>query len=177
MAAEKKVIWEKPNSWRLEIEPIVKPDGSAGQRACVRHPGAVVLIPLTAEREVLMLKQYRYSVDETIWEVPAGTREWDEEWLVCAQRELREEAGVRAETFTHLGDIWPAPGLSDEVLRLYVAQGLTADPLPADFDEEIEVVAVPLDEVVGMAYDGRLQDAKSNVAILRTAHYLKEQVA
>lgn len=172
MAAEKKILWEKPNSWRLEIEPIVKPDGTVGERACVRHPGAVVLIPLTAAGEVLMLKQYRYSVGQTIWEVPAGTREWDEEWLICAQRELREEAGVRAETFTHLGDIWPAPGISDEMLRLYLARGLAADPLPADFDEEIEVVAVALEDAVVMAYDGRLQDAKSNVAILRTAHYL-----
>lgn len=174
MDNQKRVLWVKPHSWRLEVEPQLQPDGSMGERACIRHPGAVVLVPLTKDGEVLLLKQYRYSVNQTIWEVPAGTRGWEEAWLHCAQRELQEEAGVRAERFIHLGDIWPAPGLSDEMMRLYLAQGLTADPLPADFDEQIEVTAVPLAEAVTMAYDGRLQDAKSNVAILRTAHYLQQ---
>lgn len=177
MADQKRIIWEKEGAWRFEVEPRTKPDGRVAERPVIRHPGAAVLVPLTAEQDVLMIRQYRYAVDQVIWEVPAGTREWDEDWLVCAQRELREEAGVRAKTFTHIVDFWPSPGLSDEVLRVYLAEGLIADPLPADFDEQIEVVSVPLPEVVAMAYDGRLQDAKTIASILRTAHYLNQQRA
>ncbi len=106
-------------------------------------------------------------------ELPAGTRGWQEDWLVCAQRELREETGQRAEKLTDLGEIWPAPGLSNERMRLYVAQELSADPLPGDADEQIEVTPMLLSELVTMTYDGRIQDAKSIVGILKTAAFLQ----
>ena len=104
--------------------------------------------------------------------MPAGTRGWDEDWLVCAQRELREETGHRAETFTPLGQLWPAPGISDELMQLYLAETLSLAPLPGDEDEAIELTPMPLAELVEMAWNGRLQDAKSVVGILRTAHFL-----
>jgi ADP-ribose pyrophosphatase len=135
----------------------------------------VVLIPLveTADgHQVLMIRQYRAAIAESLLELPAGTKGWQEDWLVCAQRELREETGYRAETFTVLGQIWPAPGSSSELMTLYVATGLTSDPLPMDVDEEIELVPMALMELGAMAKDGRLQDAKSIAGILRTLHYL-----
>ena len=119
-----------------------------------------------------MLRQYRHVLDQTILELPAGTRDWDEDWLTCAQRELREETGYRAEKFTPLGHIWPAPGISDELMHLYLAEILTPDPLPGDEDEAIEVTPMLLNDLVEMAWNGRMQDAKSVVGILRTAHYL-----
>lgn len=146
------------------------------EKGVVDHPGSVLLVPvrpLPDDYELLMLRQYRHALDQTILELPAGTRGWQEEWLVCAQRELREETGYRAERFTDLGEIWPAPGLSNERMRLYVAQELSADPLPGDADEQIEVTPMRLSDLVTMAYDGRIQDAKSIVGILRTTAFLQ----
>ena len=151
------IVWQKKGSWRLEVDE--------QGRAAVRHPGAVVLLPLPTAETVLLLRQYRHALSQTIWELPAGTRGWDEDWLACAQRELREETGYQAAVFTHLGDVWPAPGISDELMRLYAAQQLTPAPLPPDEDEEIELVELPLAEAQAMIADGRIRDGKSIIAL------------
>jgi ADP-ribose pyrophosphatase len=166
------VIWQT-DSWRLELKEQILPDGRTHQKAVVVHPGAVVLVPLI-DNQVVMLRQYRLALDETIWELPAGTRHWGEDWLVCAQRELREETGYRAARFVSLGEIWPAPGVSDERMALYLALELTPDPLNPDEDEQFERRLRPLAELVGMAMDGRLEDAKSIIGILRAARHLEE---
>lgn len=119
-----------------------------------------------------MIRQYRLALGRSILELPAGTRDPGEDWLACARRELREEAGYRAENWTPLGKVWPAPGITDELMAVYLAADLHHDPLPADPDEEIELAPYPLDQLVGMAIDGRLQDAKSVVAILRARAHL-----
>lgn len=168
-----KIQWQG-TSWRLRVEEILLPDGTRLERGHIEHPGAVVLVPLAGDT-VFMLRQYRPSLKQTILELPAGTRGWDEPWEVCAQRELREETGYRAANLTPLGRVWPAPGVSDEVMAIYLATGLTPDPLPADADEEFEVVPTPLGELVRMALDGRLQDAKSIAAVLRTEAYLEKR--
>jgi ADP-ribose pyrophosphatase len=168
------IIWQG-DSWYLREDTRLLADGTAVTRGIIVHPGSVVLVPLRpspAGPELLMLRQYRQTLGQTILELPAGTRHWDEPWLDCAQRELREETGCRAATFTSLGQIWPAPGLTDETMHIFLAQTLTPDPLPGDVDETIEVTPMPLAEVVAMAQDGRLQDAKSVVAVWRTAVYL-----
>lgn len=173
MSEKNRIIWQKAGSWRLRVE--TAPDSSQ-ERAFIEHPGAVVLVPLREGPdgpELLMLRQYRRALDETILELPAGTRGRDEDWLVCAQRELREETGCRADAFTLLVEFWPTPGLSNEWMQLYLATGLQPDPLPQDDDEEIEVVAMPLAELVEMASDGRIHDAKSIIGILRAAQQVK----
>ncbi len=169
------LLWQQEDSWRLRLDKLQLPNGRFLQKAAVEHPGAVVLVPLRASAngtELLMLRQYRHVLDQTILELPAGTRGWNEDWLACAQRELREETGHRAEKFTPLGQIWPAPGISDEIMHLYLAETLTPDPLPGDEDEAIEVTPMSLADLVEMAWNGRLQDAKSIVGILRASHYL-----
>jgi ADP-ribose pyrophosphatase len=171
MTADSRIEWAGP-SWRLHVREVRRPDGRREEQGHLEHPGAVVLIPLRGD-DILMVKQYRHTLGRAILELPAGTRGWDESWLACAQRELREETGYRATTFTPLGEAWPAPGYSDEVLALYLATGLRPDPLPADFDEALEVQTLPLAELVVMARDGRLQDAKSIVGILRASAYLE----
>jgi len=168
------VVWQGV-SWRLRVTPFPLPDGRILERGAIEHPGSVVLVPLLGQGpqfEVLMLRQYRFALQETILELPAGTRDWDEDWLACARRELREETGYAAARFTQLGSIWPAPGLSDESMALYLAQELRKDPLPADADEVIEVQPMPLDMLVKMAKDGRLRDGKSIVGIMRAAVHL-----
>lgn len=166
MSQSSRIVWNGP-SWRLRGYSVRQGDGSVIEKGFIEHPGAVVLLPRTGNGEILMLRQYRASLQKSILELPAGTRGWDEAWPVCAQRELREETGYRAETLVELGDVWPAPGYSDEVLRFYLAEGLQHDPLTPDADEEIALQPLALDALADMALDGRLQDAKSIVGVLR----------
>lgn len=166
-----RIVW-RGSSWQLRLDEWQSPDGQSYEKGVVEHPGSVVLLPLDGEN-VIMLQQYRHSLGQTILELPAGTRHWDEDWLSCAQRELREETGYRAENFTSLGQVWAAPGLSNEQMYLFLASNLSPAPLPADADEMITLQPTPLAELVKMALDGRLTDAKSVVTILRAAVYLK----
>jgi ADP-ribose pyrophosphatase len=124
--------------------------------------------------QVFMLRQYRIALESTILELPAGTREPREEWLSCAQRELREETGFRAKDWTPLGKVWPAPGITNELMTIYLGTGLSEAPLPADGDEQIEVVPYDFAELISMALSGELRDAKSVIAILRAADYLNK---
>jgi ADP-ribose pyrophosphatase len=180
MSDADELIWQKAASWRLVMRTAVLPDGTAHRQPLVEHPGAVVLIPLRPAAdgwELLLIRQYRRALQQEILELPAGTRGWEEDWRACAQRELREETGFRAARLTFLGEIWPTPGISDELMQLYLAQELTPDPLPGDVDEQITVTPLPLETAVAMAEDGRLQDAKSIVGILRAARFLRRDRA
>ncbi len=162
-------------SWRLCVSKRTLADGTLSESAYIDHPGSVVIIPWRESAlgpEVLMLKQYREALSDTILELPAGTRGQDEALLDCAQRELREETGYRAGELHNMGQCWPAPGVSNEIMTIYLATGLEPDPLPPDNDEEIEVAPYNFDELLGMALDGRLHDAKSIVGLLRTALFL-----
>lgn len=171
---QSRIVWD--GKWRVRVDTFRLADGRQYERGAIEHPGAVVLVPLVVGEDgapaLLMLRQYRPALGMTILELPAGTRDPDEPWLTCAQRELREETGFRAAELIPLGEVWAAPGLSNERMAIYLAAGLAADPLPMDVDEEIAVETWSLDELVAMAGDGRLEDAKSVVGILRAARHL-----
>lgn len=166
-----RIQWQG-SSWRLRVVDQRLADGSLVEKGVIEHPGSVLIVALDGER-VLMLSQYRLSLDEWILELPAGTREHDEPWLACARRELREETGYQASQWTELGRVWPAPGLTNELMVIYLAQDLVPAPLPGDADEEIEVRPMLLAELVAMALDGRMRDAKSVVGVLRVAANVK----
>jgi ADP-ribose pyrophosphatase len=155
----------------LRVVQAPVPDGSTLEIGIIDHPGSVVLVPLEGQ-EVLMLRQYRLALDREILELPAGTRHADEAWLNCAQRELREETGFRAGKLTPLGKVWPAPGFSNELMAIYLAEDLHPAPLPADPDEQIVVEKWPLEKLIEMALAGQLQDGKSIIGIMQTAAHL-----
>ncbi len=165
-----RVEWQG-DAWRLRVFDITLPDGSRRQKGTIEHPGSVVIVPFEAGK-VIMIRQYRLALRKTILELPAGTRHQGEDWLDCARRELREETGFRAEGWDSLGRLWPAPGITDELMAVYLATDLQPDPLPADADEEIELAPYRLDELHSMALDGRLQDAKSVIGVMRAHAYL-----
>jgi ADP-ribose pyrophosphatase len=167
-----RTVWEG-RSWRFRVLEYPLPDGSVKERGVIDHPGSVVIVPIMDDN-VLILKQFRIALESTILELPAGTKEPEEEWLNCAQRELREETGYRAASWTSLGKVWPGPGITNELMAVYLARDLSPAPLPPDDDEEIEVVFHRFNELVTEALNGELQDAKSVVAILRAAAFLGE---
>ena len=140
--------------------------GGVRTREIVRHPGAVVILPLLDDGRVCLIRNYRVSVKQTLIELPAGTLEPGEEPIVNARRELAEETGYRAATLEELHAFYLSPGILDERMHLFLATGLTAGETAREAGEEIENLLVPWDEGVQMAVDGRIQDAKSIVGLL-----------
>lgn len=161
----------------LSVDKVRFPDGSVGELELVRHAGAAAVLPVVgslddADPQVLLLRQYRYAAGGYLWEVPAGMpREPGEPWDDCARRELEEETGRKAAILEPLTRIFTTPGFSDEVIRLYLATGLSEGRSELDDDEFLEVVPMPLSEAVEMVRRGEIVDCKSIATILYAAHF------
>jgi ADP-ribose pyrophosphatase len=141
-------------------------------REVVEHPGGVAIVPVTAQGDVLMVRQYRYCVGEELLEIPAGKLECDENPLDCAERELSEETGCSAEQMISLGVIYPSPGFSKETLYLYLAMGLKNGEMHPDEDEFLCVEPVALDEVVAQIMSGEIRDGKTIAGIMKAKVFL-----
>jgi len=142
-------------------------------REIVRHPGAVVVLPLLDDGRVCLIRNYRISVNQTLIELPAGTLEPGEEPIQNAERELMEETGYRAAKLQKLHAFYLSPGILDERMHLFLATGLTAGETAREAGEDIDNLVVPWDEALEMAVDGRIQDAKSIVGLLLVDRLLK----
>ena len=145
--------------------------GKLFKREMLTHPGAVVVIPFVDRERILLLKQFRYAAKTDLWEVPAGTLERGEATLACAKRELEEETGFRGKKWRFLTRFYSAPGICDEIMWLYRADGLSAGKKDLDPDEWIEHRTVTLAQAVRMVRSGRIRDGKSICAILWAAHF------
>lgn len=143
------------------------PNGKEGVREVVEHPGGVAILAIDSEDRILLVRQYRYPFERVLTEIPAGKREPGEPPFITAQRELQEEVGVTADTWTELGTLIPSPGCYGETLYLYMAQDLHFGATHPDEDEFLEPLRVPLDEAVRQCMDGTLTDAKTVAAILK----------
>lgn len=149
-------------------------DGRPLEREIIRHPGAVLVLPVleTAESDVrvVMIRNERIAVGRRLWELPAGKLEPGEDPADAAARELEEETGYRAREIRKLGEFYTSPGFTDELMRVYVAEGLTFAGQRLEAGEDIEVVPVPVEESLEMAIDGRLIDGKTIAALLMWNH-------
>ena len=149
------------------------PNGNQSVREVIRHIGAVCVIPVTEDNEVVMERQYRYPLDRVILEIPAGKLDApDEDRLSAAQREMREETGYTAEEWTEIGDFHPAPAYSDEFITMYLARGLHKGEQHLDADEFLDVCRIPLKDLVEEVMAGNISDAKTQVCILKAARIL-----
>ena len=135
-------------------------------RDLVQHPGAVVVVPYVDKNHLLLLKQFRYAAKGDLWEIPAGTREKNEKEILCAKRELEEETGFTAKRWKLLTRFLPAPGITDELMTLYRAEGLLPGRKNLDHDEWIEHEVVSVKRALRMIQNGQIRDAKSIVGIL-----------
>jgi ADP-ribose pyrophosphatase len=135
-------------------------------REVIRHPGSVVLIPLFDDGRVCLIKNFRIAVGQTLIELPAGTREPDENPWETARRELLEETGLRCEHLEELASFYAAPGILDEKMHLYLATGLFQEAAHREPGEQIENLVVSLDQAWEMVQSGQICDAKTLVGLL-----------
>ena len=150
------------------------PNGNPATRETVRHIGAVTVVPLTDDGKVIVERQFRYPLGKVITEIPAGKLDSKtEDRLAAAKRELAEETGYTAEEWISLGDYYPAAAYTDEVITMYLAKGLRKGERNLDEDEFLNVVEVPLEELVRDVLEGRIADGKTQAAVLKA--YLLEK--
>ncbi len=142
-------------------------------REIVEHNGAAAIGVLTENKTMIMVKQYRKPCEKILLEVPAGKRDGDEGFENVAKRELKEETGFTAEKMLFLGTMFGSPGYSDEIIYLYLATGLSAGETDFDDNEAIDICEYPIDDLVKMVMSGELQDAKSQIIILKVAELLR----
>ena len=146
------------------------PDGNTSYREFCLHKGAVAVIPITEDNEVILVRQYRYAHHREFIEIPAGKFDFiGEEPLEAAKRELGEETGAEAGKYTSLGILDTTPALIDEVIHLYMAEDLTYGEMHLDEDEFLSVFKLPLIDAVDMVMSGKIRDGKTQIAILKAA--------
>ena len=154
-------------------ENLKLPNGRDTEMAFIRHPGSTAVVPLLDDTTIVMEVQYRHPVGEYVLEIPAGTLEPGESPLNCANRELIEETGFRAQELIELGKIHMIPAYSDEEIHVFIAKGLTPAKQNLDPDEIIEVVTYPLEKALQMIDEGKITDALTILSIQMTWIRLK----
>ncbi len=151
------------------------PNGNTASRELIRHIGAVCVVPVTDDGNVIMERQFRYPIDQVITEIPAGKLDSkDEDRLDAIKRELREETGYEADNWIDMGIYYPAPAYSDEKITMYLARGLRRGERELDDDEFLNIIEVPLEELKNDIMSGKITDGKTQVAILKAFQILKE---
>ncbi len=160
---------------RLYKDKVELPDGTCSMREYVKHIGAVCVIPVTDDGEVILERQYRYSVGRVLIEIPAGKLDYvGEDFREAALRELREETGAVAAEMIDMGDYFGSPAIMGEHIRMFMAKGLTFGETDLDEGEFLEVFKIPLSEAVDMVLRGEITDGKTQVAVLRAAVMLRK---
>lgn len=137
------------------------PDGKQSQREYIRHPGAVVILPLFDDGSVLLERQFRYPMREVFIEFPAGKIDAGEDHLECARRELIEETGYTARDWHYLCTIHNAIAYSDEHLEIFLARGLTAGPARPDDGEFLETFSATVPQLLEWVRQGKITDVKT----------------
>jgi len=156
----------KGRKFDFESLTIRQPSGRVMTREIVKHPGAVVIVPVLPDGRVVLIRVFRISLGKMSQECCAGTREAGEDPAECAARELIEETGFKADRLVKLATFFTSPGLSDEAMHAFVATGLTHVGQDLEEDEHIEVELVAAAEVLQRLDRGEIADGKSMVALL-----------
>lgn len=156
-------------------DEILLPNGNKGVREVVRHPGAVCVLPLTEDGEVIFVNQFRYALNKVTLEVPAGKLEKGEDPTEAALRELSEETGIEAKKIVPMGALYTTPALMDEIIYMYIATDLLQGEQHLDEDEFVNAIKIPLDKAVEMVMNGEIRDAKTQTMILKADKYFSNK--
>jgi len=157
---------------RLYVDHVRAADGHEGTREYLRHPGAVMIVPLLDDGQVVLERQFRYPLGRSVIEFPAGKIDPGEPLLACAQRELLEETGYVARDWAYLGGFHNAMAYSDEKIEVYLARGLQHQGARVDAGEVLEVFSAPLADLLAWIADGRVTDVKTIVG----AYWLQQRL-
>ena len=168
MTLESQVIYDG-KILRLERDNVRLEDGSDAIREVIRHPGGVCILALTEEDEALVVRQFRYPYREITVEIPAGKLEYGENPEECGKRELLEECGCTADSFTYLGKLYPTPAYDTEIIRFYLAKGLHFGSQKLDDEEFLDVERIPFETLLEQVMRDEIPDAKTQVAVLKYA--------
>lgn len=171
MAIEPEVGLSKETLYEGKLLKVIKekvrlPDGNERPREIVLHPGAVALVPIDDDGRIVLVRQYRRAANGVLLEIPAGTREPDEDAEACAMRELQEEIGCKAANVQRLGGFYSAPGFCTEFLECFLMTGLSESRIQPDDDENIEIERLTAEEAMEAIARGEIRDAKSICGIM-----------
>ena len=157
------------------LDTVSLPNGKCAAREVCLHVGAVCVLPLLDDGCVLMERQFRYPHGKVLLEIPAGKlNSKDEDTLLAAKRELREETGAIAKKYTDLGNLLPSPAVLNEKIRMYLAEDISFTEQELDDDEFLDVERIPLEKLYEMVMQGEIADAKTQVAILKVWNIKKK---
>jgi ADP-ribose pyrophosphatase len=151
----------------VKLDTVELHTGKRVEREVVEHSGGVVILPMTANGKVIMVRQFRYPFSKTLLELPAGKIEPGEHHRAAARRELSEETGYAARRLLYMGEIYPSPGFCNEVLHMYAALGLRRGQARPDEDEYLRVVPVPIGKLTQMVASNVIRDAKTFVGVTK----------
>lgn len=154
------------------FDEVELPDGKITTREKVGHPGAVAIVPVNENNDIILVKQYRYPVEKILVEIPAGKLDDKEPPIECARRELHEEAGIINGEMTLLTTIFTTPGFSNEKMDIFLARGFKEIGNNPEHDEFLHVIKVNIDECIKMIHEGIIMDAKSIIGILLARNYI-----
>ncbi|MCR4402272.1 MAG: NUDIX hydrolase [Firmicutes bacterium] len=150
----------------LRVDEVELPSGRRSTREVVEHPGGVAIVAVDRDGSVILVRQYRYPIRSTLWEIPAGKLDPGESPSECAARELEEETGYRAKRLEEILPFYTSPGFCDEVLHLFFAKELVAGQDRPEEDELIETRRVRREEVEAMLARGEIRDGKTVLGLL-----------
>ncbi len=150
----------------VRVDTVELPDKKYSKREIVEHPGAVGIVPITSNKEIVLVKQFRKPVEGVLLEIPAGKIESEEEPAICAVRELEEETGFKTDNIQQLLKFYTTPGFSNEIIYIYIAEDLKEGTINPDEDENIETIKIPIEEALEKIKSGEIEDAKTIVGIL-----------
>jgi ADP-ribose pyrophosphatase len=159
---------------KLRVDTVITADGRRTTREIVEHPGAVVVVPLDVDDNILMVNQFRTPLGKNLLEIPAGGIDKGEDAEAAVIREMQEETGFKPQKLVFLAGFYSAPGFSTEYLHLYLATDLIPSRLTAEDTAGIELVRVPLAQALEMISSGEIQDAKSIAGLLLLLEYRKK---
>ncbi len=149
-----------------QVDEIEYESGNKSIREIAIHPGGAVIVPIKDDGKIILVKQFRYPLQKTLIELPAGKLDKGEDPLKCAARELEEETGYKAKEIEKLGQIYTAPGYCTEILHIYSAKGLASGNHHREEGEQgMEILELSLDEIEKMIANGEITDAKTIVGI------------
>lgn len=154
---------------KLFVDKAELENGEIVTREMIKHPGGVCVVPLDENNNVLMVRQFRYPPHKVLLEIPAGKLEFNENHRECGLRELKEETGCTCDEFTYLGNLIPTPAYDNEVIHMYLARGLHGGEQDLDDDEFLDVEKIPLEKAVEMVMNNEIEDAKTQIALLKTS--------